>query len=92
MNLNKELKFPVHHQPSNRLKTLHSLLYVDHKTVDINPIKTSLSRDIDSILSEYHIPSNPSMTSLNNGFIIKPKPKSTETSQESKRIDSWDDI
>ncbi|CAF1260994.1 unnamed protein product [Rotaria magnacalcarata] len=93
MHLNKKPKSPIHHelgQSSNRLKTLHSLLYLDHRTVDINPIKTNLSRDIDSCLSEYHIPSHSTSTSVNHDFIIKSQ--SNEITDEPRQINSWDDI
>ncbi|CAF1009657.1 unnamed protein product [Adineta steineri] len=76
--------------PSNRLKTLHSLLYSDHKTANIDPIPTNSHRDIDSVLSEYHIPTNSSSINLNHGFIITSK--SNQLKEEPRQIHSWDDI
>ncbi|CAF4716887.1 unnamed protein product, partial [Rotaria sp. Silwood2] len=93
INLNNEGKKSIHKQfsqRSNRLKSLHSLLYVDHKVVDINPIKTNINRDIDSSLSQSNINSNSSLTNLNQDFIIKSK--SSETLQQPRQINSWDDI
>lgn len=93
LNTNSEIKKTIHpqfSQPSNRLKTLHSLLYADHKAADMDPMRTNLNDNIDSSLSEYHIPSKSSSVSLNHGFIIKSK--SNETVQEIKHINSWDDI
>ncbi|CAF3992561.1 unnamed protein product, partial [Rotaria sp. Silwood1] len=94
MNINtNEGKRSIHKQfsqRSNRLKSLHSLLYVDHKAVDINPIKTNINRDLDSSLSQYNINSNSSSTNLNQHFIFKSK--STETLQQPRQINSWDDI
>ncbi|CAF0883584.1 unnamed protein product [Rotaria sordida] len=93
MNLNNEVKRSLNKEFShetNRLKSLHSLLYVDHKAVDINPIKTNINRDLDSSLSEYNLPSNSSPTNFNHAFIIKSK--SSETLQEPRQINSWDDI
>jgi hypothetical protein len=77
-------------RPSHRLKTLHSLLYTDPKAIDIDPITTKPNRDSNSALSEYHIPSNSSLTNLNHGFIIKSK--SDQTIREPRQINSWDDI
>ncbi|CAF4200733.1 unnamed protein product, partial [Rotaria sp. Silwood2] len=93
MNVNNEGKRSIHKQfsqRSNRLKSIHSLLYVDHKAVDINPIKTNISRDLDSSLSQYNINSNSSSTNLNHHFLFKSK--STETLQQPRQINSWDDI
>jgi len=91
--LNNEMK-PTRHQqvsqPSNRLKTLHSLLYADHKNGNIDPITSIANRDSDSFLSDYHIPSNSSPTNLNHGFIIKSK--SSQIIEEPRQINSWDDI
>ena len=77
-------------RPSHRLKTLHSLLYTDPKGIDIDPITIKPNRDIDTALSEYHIPSNTSSTNLQHGFIIKSK--SDQSIKEPRQINSWDDI
>jgi hypothetical protein len=81
--LNNELK------PSQRLKTLHSLLYAHPKGNDTEPI-TNPIRHFDSVLSEGHIRSNSSLSQLNHGFIIKSK--SNKKLREPRQINSWDDI
>lgn len=78
------------HQPSQRLKTLHSLLYADHQPNDIEPITTNPIRHFDSILSECPLPSNSSSAKLQHGFIIKSK--SNQKLHEPRQINSWDDI
>ncbi|CAF3606676.1 unnamed protein product, partial [Rotaria sp. Silwood2] len=49
-----------------------------------------INRDIDSSLSQSNINSNSSLTNLNQDFIIKSK--SSETLQQPRQINSWDDI
>jgi hypothetical protein len=89
MNLNNELKPPLYQQ-SHRLRTLHSLLYADRKTNDMEPITTNAIRHFDSVLSERPLPSNSSSTNLQHGFIIKSK--SNHKLHEPRQINSWDDI
>jgi hypothetical protein len=85
-------------QPSNRVKTLHSLLYLDHKSIDIDQITTNPNRRSDSVLSECYSSKelgqlqteHSSLTNLNHDFIIKSKFNQIE--QEPRQINSWDDI
>ncbi|CAF1315826.1 unnamed protein product [Adineta ricciae] len=76
--------------PSNRLKTLHSLLYTNHKPSNVDPLPMTYHREIDSVLSEYPIATNASSVNLDHGFIIKSK--SSETLDQPRQINSWDDI
>jgi len=89
INLNNKPK-PSIYQQTHRLKTLHSLLYADHKPNDIEPIRTNAIRHFDSVLSEYHLPSNSSSANLEHGFIIKSK--TNKKLHEPRQINSWDDI
>ncbi|UJR13503.1 hypothetical protein I4U23_000517 [Adineta vaga] len=72
--------------PSNRLKTLHSLLYTNPKTSNIDPLPTNYHREIDSVLSEYPIATSSPSINPDHGFIIKSK------SDQTRQINSWDDI
>lgn len=66
------------YKSTQRLKTLHSLLYDNHQTHDIEPIRTS------------PIQSTSSSINFQDGFIIKSK--STEKLHQPRQINSWDDI
>ena len=88
--------------PTNRLKTVHSLLYPDHRTVEIEPTSARSMRDIDSSVFDYEFPSTRqntsgecqteafSSTDLQHGFIIRSK--TNRIQQEPRQINSWDDI
>lgn len=78
--------------PSNRLKTLQSLLYTDHKTGHANAIATpsSARRDLQSASTDYSLPRNLSAVDLNHGFIIQPRKNHARA--EPRQINSWDDI
>jgi len=78
------------YQQTNRLKTLHSLLYADHKPNSIEPIRTNAIRHFDSVLSEYPLLSSSSSGNLQHGFIIKSK--TNQKLHEPRQINSWDDI
>jgi hypothetical protein len=64
--------------PSNRLKTLRSLLFRGHKTLGIDPmtLNNHHNRDLDSTLSEYHI------RSLSQSLVGSQLPKSRYEEQE----------
>ena len=88
--------------PTNRLKTVHSLLYPDHRAVEIEPTSARSMRDIDSSVFDYEFASTRqntsgechteafSSTDLQHGFIIRSK--TNRIHQEPRQINSWDDI